>query len=103
MNVEASGYRPAADAAVRVPHHVVYRNFAEETVVLNLETGTYHSLSPAAGRMLELLDKTGSARQAAAKLADETGESASDLELKCLALCSELVGLRLIAVGSRTA
>ena len=38
-----------------VPDHVVYREFVNETVVLNLETGTYHGLNPSGGRMLEAL------------------------------------------------
>jgi hypothetical protein len=29
------------DSQARVPRHVVYRDFVNETVVLNLETGTY--------------------------------------------------------------
>lgn len=33
------------DSQARVPRHVVYRDFVNETVVLNLETGTYHGLN----------------------------------------------------------
>jgi hypothetical protein len=40
----------------RVPEHVVYRTFVNETVVLNLETGAYHGLNPVGGRMLAALD-----------------------------------------------
>ena len=36
---------PAALSA-RIPQHVVFRGFATETVVLNLETGKYHGLNP---------------------------------------------------------
>ena len=35
--------------AVRVPEHVVYRDFAEQTVALNLHTGRYHGLNETAG------------------------------------------------------
>ena len=42
------------DAHASVPQHVVYRRFAAETVVLNLETGTYHGLNATGARMLEL-------------------------------------------------
>ena len=44
-------------AVIRLPQHVVFRPFPAETVVLNLETGKYHSLNPVGGRMLEVLDQ----------------------------------------------
>ena len=34
---------------VRVPRHVVHRDFPAQTVILNLETGKYHGLNPTAG------------------------------------------------------
>jgi hypothetical protein len=40
---------------VRVPEHVVYRKFAEETVALNLQTGRYHGLNPTAAAMVQAL------------------------------------------------
>ena len=62
------------DRAFRVPDHVVYRAFALETVVVNLELGVYHGLNPTAGRMLELLERRSNVRDAAAALADELGQ-----------------------------
>ena len=50
------------DRAFRLPDHVVYRSFALETVVVNLERGVYHGLNPTAGRMLESLEQAPSAR-----------------------------------------
>lgn len=44
---------------IAVPDYVVFRPFVTETVVLNLETGLYHSLNPTAGRMLEVIAETG--------------------------------------------
>lgn len=44
---------------VRLPQHVVYRVFPAETVVLNLDTGTYHSTNPVGGRFLEALERDG--------------------------------------------
>ena len=38
-------------ARVRVPDHIVSRAFPSELVLLNLQTGHYHSLNPTAGRM----------------------------------------------------
>jgi len=56
---------------VRIPSHVVARGFATETVVLNLETGLYHSLNPTGGRMLEVLGEIGLVQAAIDKLAAE--------------------------------
>ena len=41
--------------AVSVPEHVVYRDFAEQTVALNLQTGRYHGLNETAVTMLDAL------------------------------------------------
>ena len=35
---------------VKLPQHVVYRDFVSETVLLNIQTGKYHGLNPTAGR-----------------------------------------------------
>jgi hypothetical protein len=78
---------PALPAIVRVPQHVVYREFVAETVVLNLNTGIYHGLNPTAGRMLTLLEEFGDIRVVAARLATEyrrpRSEIAADLEIFC--------------------
>ena len=55
----------------RFPEHVVFRSFAQETVVLNLDTGTYHGLDPVGGRLLEILPLVGDVREAVAKIAEE--------------------------------
>lgn len=62
-------------ATVRLPQHVVFRAFPAETVVLNLESGKYHSLNPVAGRMLEVLDHATSFQQALLRLQEEFGDA----------------------------
>lgn len=77
----------ALPTTVRVPQHVVYREFVAETVVLNLNTGIYHGVNPTGGRMLKLLDELGHVGRVAARLADEyrrpRSEVAADLETFC--------------------
>lgn len=74
-----------------VPDHVVYREFVNETVVLNLKTGTYHGLNASGGRMLETLGSAVSVREAAVVLADHYDrplpEIEHDLHEFCLRLC----------------
>jgi hypothetical protein len=78
------------DWKTKVPDHVVFREFALETVVLNLDTGQYHGLNATGGRMLELLKQHGSVRQAAEAMAVEFPDAAEtvtrDLCIFCLAL-----------------
>jgi hypothetical protein len=72
------------DVAIVVPEHVIFRSFAQETVALNLQTGTFHGLNPTAGRMVELAARARLVREAVPMLATEYGVSeervASDLE-----------------------
>jgi hypothetical protein len=78
---------------VRIPSHVVSRAFATETVVLNLETGLYHSLNPTGGRMLEVLGEVGLVQAAIEKLAAEYDRPVDamtrDLCEFCLALAEQ--------------
>lgn len=74
----------------RVPQNVVYRVFAKETVILNLESGLYHGVNPTGGRMLEVLEKGATLRECAATLAAEFGVPAEELEVDVCEFCSGL-------------
>ena len=76
---------------VRMPEHVVLRSFDAETVVLNLETGQYHSINPTGARFLDALGEARSFKPALARLeadfADQPGATIErDLREFCLAL-----------------
>jgi hypothetical protein len=79
-----------------VPDHVVYREFVNETVVLNLETGTYHGLNPSGGKMLETLGVAATVREAAATLADHYGRPQPELEEDLYGFCLDLQGRGLV-------
>ena len=76
----------------RVPDHVVYRTFATETVILNLETGKYHGLNPSGGRMLDLLSQDRTVGEAAKEYGNPVAEIKTDLT----SFCSDLVARGLI-------
>lgn len=80
----------------KVPHHVVYRSFPSETVILNLETGKYHGLNATAGRMLQALETSDSARVAAARLAQSFEMPRSVVEHDLCDLCRSLLERGLI-------
>lgn len=77
-------------ARVSIPSHVVYRAFASETVVLNLETGTYHGLNATGGRMLELLDQCDDVGEALAAFASGHGKQPVEVEQDIRAFCARL-------------
>jgi hypothetical protein len=85
-------------AQVRVPSGVVYRNFASETVVLNLDTGLYHGLNPTAGRMLETIERVGVVGEAAQVLAEEYGRPLPDVQRDLAKFCEALVERHLLIV-----
>jgi Coenzyme PQQ synthesis protein D (PqqD) len=86
------------DAVVGVPQNVVYRDFAAETVLLNIETGMYHGLNPVAGRMLETLDRVGRVREAVALLAREFEQPLEVVERDLTGLCDGLLQRGLLEV-----
>lgn len=83
-------------ALARVPTHVVYRDFVNETVVLNLATGTYHGLNRVAGLMLAALDSASSVHEAAARLAEENGWDSDRVLRDMTELCRKLLDVGLI-------
>lgn len=76
-------------ALVRVPDHIVSRAFPSELVLLNLQTGHYHSLNPTAGRMFEVL-QTEPLGVAAAHLSRELGATWARVESDLVRLALDL-------------
>lgn len=85
-------------AHVSLPAHVVYRAFAGETVMLNLETGTYHGLNSTGGRMLQLLERCDSVADAATALAGDYGKRLRDVEDDVRSFCTRLCERGLIEI-----
>jgi hypothetical protein len=87
-------------SVLHLPENVVFRSFAAETVMLNLETGTYHGLNHTAGRMLETLEEHPVLHDAAAAIAAEYDIDAATAEGDLLTLCAGLIRRGLLAVES---
>jgi hypothetical protein len=75
---------------VRVPEHVVYRQFAEETVILNLDSGMYHGLNATAAKMVTTLDSEASVGAAVDALVAEFDQPRDVIERDVLTLCRAL-------------
>lgn len=83
-------------ARVRIPSHVVYREFPAETVILNLETGQYHGLNRTGGAILASLEGKPSLQETVAAVAKEYGQSLIDVERDVRAFCGDLLERGLI-------
>src|SRR4051812_11718138 len=77
-------------ARVSVPEHVVYRDFADETVILNLESGMYHGLNSTAARMLQVLESSSTVSEAIDELATEFDQPRETIERDVVTLCRSL-------------
>jgi hypothetical protein len=79
------------DARPGLPEHTVFRSFATETVILNLDTGQYHGTNAVGGTMLEALEASPTVRDAGKALAARFGKPVDELEQDLVEFC---VGLQ---------
>ncbi len=89
---------PILTCRARIPQAVVFRSFANETVVLNLDTGIYHGLNPTGGSTLETLDRVGSVQEAANDLAREYDQPLEDIERDLCEFCQALADRGLLVL-----
>jgi hypothetical protein len=73
-----------------VPASVVSRAFAEETVVLNLQTGMYHGLDGTGRHFYEVLQEAPDLGSASAQLADDYEQPLERIEADVHRFCSDL-------------
>ena len=79
-----------------LPPHVVIRTFALETILLDVQTGTYYGLSPDQGVMLECLLGHGTISAAAQVLAEAGWGAVHEIVDELRALCAQLEQLALL-------
>ena len=80
-----------------VPEHVVHREVAAHTVVLDLKTGGYFGLNPVAKRIFEVLEQTGDPRAAVDLVSKEWAVEPERVEADTAVLCADLLARALIA------
>ena len=90
--MEAAGHEDQGllQARLRVPDHVVYRDFGDETVVLNLDSGMYHGLNRTAAAMLKAVGESDAVADAVEPLAEQFGQPRDVIEADLLELCQAL-------------
>jgi hypothetical protein len=79
------------DQKAHIPKHVVYRSFATETIILNLETGQYHGLNATAAAMLETINSAASLSEAVAVVAAQYGQPLATVAADLRELCQGLL------------
>ena len=79
-----------------IPPHVMARQVGEETVLLDLESGTYFGLDDVGARIWQLLEGGKSVAETCALLLAEYDVEASVLEHDALALVQKLVDAKLL-------
>ena len=90
MPAEPESTEAILASSVRVPEHVVYRDFPEETVMLNLDSGMYHGLNRTAARMVSTLQSSPSVAAAVDALATEFEQPRERIEDDVVSLCRTL-------------
>lgn len=79
-----------------VPAKVISRTIGGETVILDLESGTYFGLDPVGARIWQLLEGGKSLGEACDAMIEEYDVERDELERDALALAAELVDKKLI-------
>ena len=74
----------------RVRDDVTWRDFGDEAVVLNLESGVFYGLNPTAARALQLLGDGATVGATVEALALEFAASPRQLQADVCGLCADL-------------
>jgi hypothetical protein len=85
---------------LRIPDSVAARKIGDETILLNLETGTYYGLDNVGSRFLELLERNGEIAVAYRTLLKEVDVNPEILEADILRLSEEMRSKGLLEVLS---
>jgi hypothetical protein len=81
---------------LKVPDEVVTTRVGDETVLLNLQTGMYHSLDPVGTRFLELLRNAGGLDAVHRTMLDEFDVAAEKLESDLVRLSQDMLAKGLL-------
>lgn len=96
MAVDLDNAESVLAAQVVVPEHVAQRDFADQSVAVNLQTGQYHGLNPTAARMVKVLGDSRIVGDAVQPLASEFDQPREVIEKDVVGLCRDLAERGLI-------
>ena len=84
---------------VTIPSQVLAREVGEETVILDLESGTYFGLDPVGARVWQLMGEGRTLAEICDAMLAEYDVIREDLERDVLKLASDLLEQKLILAG----
>jgi coenzyme PQQ synthesis protein D (PqqD) len=96
MDDPARQWRELRGSRVSVPDHVVFRDMAQETVLLNIRTGRYHGIDPIGAHFFEVMRSGDPLARVAGVLADDYKQPIERIEHDLAAFCAEMASLELI-------
>lgn len=85
---------------VTIPSQVMARQVGDETVILDLASGTYYGLDPVGARIWQLMSEGQTLAQVCATMLAEYEVAREDIERDVLALVNTLVDKQLVGVGA---
>jgi len=85
---------------VTIPAQVMARTVGDETVILDLASGTYYGLDPVGARIWQLMSEGQSLAQLCGQMLDEYEVTRENLERDVLALVQTLLDKQLVRVGA---
>jgi hypothetical protein len=83
---------------VAVPEHVVFRAFAKETVLLNVQTGQYHGLDRIGSRFFVVIRDAPNLGTASEQLASEYGQPLERITGDLVTFCNDLMNRGLVQI-----
>lgn len=89
---------PLLEARIILPEHVVRREFPNETIALNLDSGQYHGLNATAAKMIDAFERGLTPAEVAAWIAKEASRPREVVEADVLALVRTLADRALIEI-----
>jgi len=84
------------DARLKIPEQVVTRQVGDETVLLDLESGTYFGLDPVGSRFLELLQAESALGTVITRILEEFEVTEAQLEADLVRLADEMLASGLL-------
>ena len=84
---------------ITIPAQVMARQVGQETVILDLASGTYFGLDPVGARIWQLMVEGKTLAEVCEAMLAEYEVTAEKIELDVLALTQELSAKQLISVG----
>ena len=84
------------EARLKIPEQVITRLLGDETIILNLESGTYFGLDPVGSRFLELLEAEGTLAAVIGPMLEQFDVTEAQLEVDLVRLAEEMLASGLL-------